>query len=278
MNLYLNIFLRSVLESLTEFLPVSSTGHLFLFGSFFPFEGISHSAEFDDLFDIFIQSGAILSVLVIFFPLFQEKLKGAFVYLRGDKEYREDWNFQLGILAGAVPIMIIGFALKKYLDVMKASPYLLLILACAWLIGGVIFLIVEKLSIPENAKTQMTPLHAFLVGFFQCLALIPGVSRSAATIITARLLGYSRKISAEYSFFLAVPVLIMASLYKLYKHRAILNSETIPYLLLGFFLTFVICTAVIKWFLSYIRKHTFEIFGYYRILLGFLVLIYYFVK
>lgn len=278
MNLYLNVFLRSVLESLTEFLPVSSTGHLFLFGSFFPFEGISHSAEFDDLFDIFIQSGAILSVLVIFFPLFREKLKGAFVYLRGNEEYREDWKFQLGILAGAVPIMIIGFALKKYLDVMKASPYLLLILACAWLIGGVIFLIVEKLSIPENARSQMTPLHAFLVGFFQCLALVPGVSRSAATIITARLLGYSRKISAEYSFFLAVPVLIMASLYKLYKHRAILNSETIPYLLLGFFLTFVICTVVIKWFLSYIRKHTFEIFGYYRIILGFLVLIYYFVK
>lgn len=278
MNLYINIFLRSVLESLTEFLPVSSTGHLFLFSSFFPFEGISHSEEFDDLFDIFIQSGAILSVLVIFFPLFKEKFLGMIQYFKGQVEYKEDWIFQLGITLGAIPIMIIGFALKKYLDVIKSSPYLLLILASAWIIGGIVFLIIERLSISENSLPQMKPLHAFWVGFFQCLALIPGVSRSAATIITARILGYSRKISAEYSFFLAVPVLIMASVYKLYKHKEILNSETIPYLLLGFFLTFIICTGVIKWFLNYIRKHTFEVFGYYRLLLGLIVLVYYCLK
>lgn len=278
MNLYFNIFLRSILESLTEFLPVSSTGHLFLFSSFFPFEGIPHSEEFDDLFDIFIQSGAILSVFVVFFPLFREKFAGLIQYWKGKIEYKNDLNFQLGIFLGAIPIMVLGFTLKKYLDVIKSSPYLLLILASAWIIGGIVFLVIEKISIPENSLLQMKPSHAFLVGFFQCLALIPGVSRSAATIITARVLGYSRKVSAEYSFFLAVPVLIVASLYKLYKHSSILNSETIPYLMLGFFLTFILCTIVIKWFLNYIRNHTFEIFGYYRLVLGLLVLIYYFTK
>lgn len=278
MNLYINIFLRSILESFTEFLPVSSTGHLFLFSSFFPFQGIPNSEEFDDLFDIFIQGGAILSVLVVFYPVFKEKLLGTVQYFKGHEEYKINWDFQIGVFLGALPIMFVGFALKKHLDVIKLSPYLLLILAWAWIVGGVIFLGLEKLSISENFYTQMKPFHAFLVGFFQCLALIPGVSRSAATIISARILGYSRKISTEYSFFLAVPVLIMASIYKLYKHRAILNSETVPYLLLGFTLTFIICTLVIKWFLSYIRNHTFKIFGYYRLALGFIVLVYYYFK
>lgn len=279
MNNFLNVFFRSLIESATEFLPVSSTGHLFLFSYFFPFQDISHGLDFDDLFDIFIQSGAILSVLVIFFPLLKEKFLATLEYLNGDNSKKEAFDFQVGILIGAVPIMLVGFLFKKYLDQIKSSSFLLLILASAWILGGLVFIWVEKkIPVPKIVKPQMEKKHALIVGLFQCLALIPGVSRSAATIISARILGYSRTVCTEYSFFLAVPVLIAASLYKLYKHRAILNTETIPYLVLGFLITFFICNVIIKWFLGYVRRHSFEVFGYYRVLLGLVVLWFYYLS
>ncbi len=282
MNNFLNTFFRSLLESITEFLPVSSTGHLFLFSSFFPFQNLENLEDFEDLFDIFIQSGAILSVLVIYFQFLKSKTVSCYSYLTKKTEDRQGYDFVLGILVGSLPIMLIGFALKSVLNTIKSSSHLLIILATAWMIGGVIFLIVEKKfqsrQMDEASEMTVSVKHAFWIGLMQCIALVPGVSRSAATIITGRLFGYSRRTAAEYSFFLALPVLIAAGFYKLYKHRAILNSDNLIYLSLGFILTFLLCLVVIQWFLTYIRKHGFEIFGYYRIALASIVFLYLFLK
>lgn len=284
MDNYLNSFLRSIIESLTEFLPVSSTGHLFLFSSFFPFQNLADAALFDDLFDIFIQSGAILSVLLIYFNTFTGNLKTASLYIFKKSEDKAGFNFYLTIAFGSLPVLLAGFIFKKYLDVIKSSDFLLLILGSAWLFGGIAIIVVEKYfakneeSLQVNTSEVVSIKNAVFIGLIQCIALIPGVSRSASTIIGGRIFGLSRKAAAEYSFFLAVPVLIAASLYKLLKYRELLHGEYLILLFLGFALTFVFCTAIIKWFLQFIKKHDFKLFGYYRILLGIIVITYYSTK
>jgi len=293
-----NAILRSIIESITEFLPVSSTGHLFLFSYFFPFEDIaSNREEFEDLFDIFIQSGAILSVLVLYFHKFKISSMDTIKFVLGDKSKKSGFDFLLSILIGSIPILIIGFFLKDILDGIKSSSYLLLILGTTWFLGGVGILIQERIfkskneledienqkrleNSPdlENTNSESTQIlslkNAFFIGFIQCVALLPGVSRSLATIVAGRSIGLSRKHAAEYSFFLAVPVLIAAGVYKLYKYWSIIEGEKIFLLLLGSFLSFLLCIFVIRLFLSYIRRHSFSVFGYYRIILGVIVLIF----
>lgn len=280
MNNYLNLILRSIIESITEFLPVSSTGHLFLFTSFFPFEGLEDGASFDDLFDIFIQSGAILSVLVLYRNFFFEKTKATFQYALGQSKDDSGFQFFLNIAIGSFPVLLFGFAFKSILDTIKASEYLLFILGFSWLAGGIAIVLVEKKlqsmhSDSTVASSSLSFKQAITIGICQCLALIPGVSRSAMTIITARLLGLPKKTSAEYSFFLAIPVLIAASLYKLYKYRDLLHGDSLILLSIGFILTFIFCMGIIKWFIAFIQKNSFSSFGYYRILLGIIVVAYY---
>ncbi|MBM2889441.1 MULTISPECIES: undecaprenyl-diphosphate phosphatase [Leptospira] len=272
MNPYLNAFLRSIIEAITEFLPVSSTGHLFLFSSFFPFYG--ENVEFDDLFDIFIQSGAILSVLFLYREKFKSQIVSSFRYILKQNSDSEGFYFLIQICIGAFPILIAGFIAKKFLDTIKARPDLLEILSGAWIFGGVLILVAEWYfhQRPEEKKSIGFK-DSILIGIFQCMALIPGMSRSAATIITARFLGKDTKSSAEFSFFLAVPVLLAAGIYKLIKYRSILNGNTIPVLMFGFLVSFLLCTLVIRWFLRYIQKHSFSVFGVYRILLGVGVLV-----
>ncbi|EKO60374.1 putative undecaprenyl-diphosphatase UppP [Leptospira kirschneri str. H2] len=273
MNPYLNAFLRSIIEAITEFLPVSSTGHLFLFSSFFPFYG--ESLEFDDLFDIFIQSGAILSVLFLYREKFTSQIVSSFRYVLKQNSDSEGFNFLIQICIGAFPILIAGFMAKKFLDTIKARPDLLEILSGAWIFGGVLILIAEW-YFHQKGTEKKKPIHfkdSILIGIFQCMALVPGMSRSAATIITARFLGKDTKSSAEFSFFLAVPVLLVAGIYKLIKYRSILNGNTIPVLMFGFLVSFLLCTLVIRWFLRYLQKHSFSVFGVYRILLGVGVLV-----
>lgn len=282
MDNYLNVILRSVIEAITEFLPVSSTGHLFLFTSFFPFRDIGQDSEkFDDLFDIFIQSGAILSVIVLYFHVLRQRTWQSLTYLSGKTSDKTGFQFSLAIVIGSIPVMAVGFLLKDFLDVIKSRPDLLLILGLSWLIGGIAIILAEKKfanreEIATENTTVFTIRSAFIVGMFQCIALIPGVSRSATTIITARILGYSKKDSAEFSFFLAIPVLVAAGIYKLYKYRDILGGEKITLLALGFFLSFLFCLGIIKWFLAFIKKYSFSAFGYYRILLGGVVLFIFF--
>lgn len=273
MNPYLNAFLRSIIEAITEFLPVSSTGHLFLFSSFFPFYG--ESLEFDDLFDIFIQSGAILSVLFLYREKFRSQIVSSFRYVLKQNSDSEGFNFLIQICIGAFPILIAGFMAKKFLDTIKARPDLLEILSGAWIFGGILILIAEW-YFHQKGTEEKKLIHfkdSILIGIFQCMALVPGMSRSAATIITARFLGKDTKSSAEFSFFLAVPVLLSAGIYKLIKYRSILNGNTIPVLMFGFLVSFLFCTLVIRWFLRYLQKHSFSVFGVYRILLGVGVLV-----
>ena len=273
----LNIVLRSILESITEFLPVSSTGHLFLFGNFFPFQSISGGAEFEDLFDIFIQSGAILSVVVLYFPLLKVRLGYGLSYLLKKNDDKKSYDFLESIILGCLPIMIFGFIFKKVLDTIKSSENLLLILSISWIVGGIGILLVERFlkSDTRDDEVILDRKKSIFIGVFQCIALMPGISRSAATILGGRILGLSRRQSAEYSFFLAIPVLFAAGAYKLIKYRSILNSENIPYLLMGFSLSFIFCILVIRLFLVFIKTHTFESFGVYRIILGGVVLIYF---
>ncbi|MEI7014690.1 undecaprenyl-diphosphate phosphatase [Leptospira licerasiae] len=275
MNSYLNAIFRSVIEAITEFLPVSSTGHLFLFSSFYPF---SEGADFDDLFDIFIQSGAILSVLILYRAKFLEQGKSAVRYLLRKEENQEGFLFLTRVTIGFLPIMVAGFLFRGFLDKIKSREDILAILGWAWFVGGLLILLSEfwfqkreKIKTSEPIGTK----DAIIIGIFQCLALIPGVSRSGATIVTARFLGKDTKSSAEFSFFVAVPVLFLAGGYKLFKHRAVLNWENLPILSLGFVLSFLLCFFVIKWFLRYLRTHSFTGFGWYRILLGISVLLFY---
>lgn len=257
-----------MIEAITEFLPVSSTGHLFLFSSFFPF---SEGADFDDLFDIFIQSGAILSVVILYRKKFWDQGSSAVRFLLRKEENKEGFLFLTRVVIGFLPILAAGFLFRKFLDTIKAREDILAILGGAWLFGGILILISEfwfqrraKVRESEPVGTK----DAILIGIFQCLALIPGVSRSGATIVTARFLGKDTRSAAEFSFFVAVPVLFIASAYKLYKHRAILNLDNLPILSLGFLASFLLCFFVIKWFLKYLQSHSFTGFGWYRIILG----------
>jgi undecaprenyl-diphosphatase len=300
MNNFWNATLRGVIEAITEFLPVSSTGHLFLFADFFPFQGFGESLlEFEDLFDIFIQSGAILSVLVLYFPRFYGEAKslGIWVLRRGDSD-RSGFLFYTSLVIGSSPIMLIGFLLKNNLDQIKSSEYLLGILGFSWLIGGIFIWVQEKFSLVGDSNLERRNLdgssleepkaedgqgslyfsfrQSIGIGFIQCFALIPGVSRSLVTIMAGRYFGLSRKEAAEYSFFLAVPVLVAAGVYKLYKHFHILDQEKFLILAYGTLISFILCVLIIRWFIGYIRKRSFLVFGYYRILLGFVVLFYFF--
>jgi undecaprenyl-diphosphatase len=205
MNNYVNLILRSIIESITEFLPVSSTGHLFLFTSFFPFD-VENGASFDDLFDIFIQSGAILSVLVLYRKFLFDKSVEAFQFVTKQNADNTGLTFFINIALGSMPVLLFGFAFKSILDTIKASDYLLFILGFSWLAGGIAIVLVEKklsklVYEDSNITETLNFKQSIIIGTCQCLALIPGVSRSAMTIITARLLGLSKKSAAEYSFF-----------------------------------------------------------------------------
>lgn len=272
----LNAFLRGIIEAATEFLPVSSTGHLFLFSYFFPFENLKVDHEaFEDLFDIFIQTGAILSVVVLYFQLLWKHTKTAATYLLQRSDDKTGFDFYRNLIIGILPIIVLGFLFKNVLDQIKMRPDLLLIIGLSWFVGGLIMVFVEMKHYDESDGKTIGMKESVIVGFFQCFALIPGVSRSAATIITARILGVSKKDSAEFSFFLAIPVLTLAGIYKLYKHKAILNSETIGLLLFGSIVSFVICYFIIRLFMAFIRRRSFLSFGIYRILLGILVILYF---
>jgi len=237
------------------------------------------SDSFEDLYDIFIQTGAILSVLFLYYKKFYQHAKETFLYLRGDESLKVGFDFYRNILIGIIPILVLGFAFKSILDNIKSSEHLLLILGSSWLVGGIIMIFIEwkKGSHEVEGHSHIIGKRdAIIIGIFQCFALIPGVSRSAATIVTARALGVSKKDSAEYSFFLALPVLTVAGFYKLYKHRAILNSETIGILLFGSIVSFLICYFIIRLFISFLRRRSFLSFGVYRLILGLLVILYFF--
>ena len=259
-----------VVEGLTEFLPISSTGHLILAGALLGFDD-----EKAKVFDIAIQTGAILAVVIVYW----EKIASTVVALPTQRLAR---RFVLNVLIAFVPAVILGLLFGKAI---KAHLFTPTVVASSFIIGGFIILWVEGWGRKplhdghpdDHARIvnveSMTPLDALKIGLVQCLAMIPGTSRSGATIIGGMLLGLSRKAATDFSFYLAIPTLIGAGAYSLYKDRALLSMADVPMFAVGLVFSFLSAWACVRWLLRYIATHTFVVFAYYRIAFGVVVLV-----
>lgn len=265
------IFFLGVVEGITEWLPISSTGHMILVNEFIQ---LNVSEEFMELFLVVIQLGAILAVIVVFFKkLFPFTISKSKIGI--DQDIMVLW-FKIAL--ACVPAAIIGILFDDMIDALFYNP---LTVACTLIIYGVLFIVVEKLQKDKQPKVvdlkDVTFKLALYIGIFQLLALIPGTSRSGATIIGAMLLGSSRIVAAEFTFFLAIPVMVGASLLKLLKFGLVFTMTEIVTLALGMLVAFVVSIISIKFLLRYIKHKDFTFFGWYRIVLGLIVLAYFFI-
>lgn len=262
--------LIGIIQGITEWLPISSTGHMILFDQFLK---LNVTKEFLDLFLVLIQIGSILAVIYLYF----EKLNP---FSKKKDKIQKEQTFSLWgkVIVGCLPAAIIGFLFD---DFIHEKCYNAFVVAAALIVYGVIFIVIENLNKKTsiNSFDQLSYKMAFLIGVFQVLALIPGTSRSGATIVGAILLGTSRYIAAEYSFFLAIPVMFGAGGYKTLKYviKYGFNFSMIDWsiMLFGKLVAFVVSVFAIKFLMSYIKKHDFKAFGYYRIVLGLIVLVYF---
>jgi len=249
-----------IVEGLTEFLPVSSTGHLILTSSLLGWTG-----DKVKVFEIAIQTGAIFAVILVYW----QKIRQTVIALpRQPKAQR----FALNVLIGFIPAVVLGLLLGKTI---KAHLFTPIVVASTFIIGGFIILWAERRppgSVRIEHVDDMTPWDALKVGFVQCLALVPGTSRSGATIIGGMLLGLSRKAATDFSFFLAIPTLIGAGVYSLYKERALLSMADLPMFLVGLVFSFISAWLCVRWLLRYISTHNFVPFAWYRIVFGIVVL------
>ena len=259
-NNYLIAALLGVIEGLTEFLPVSSTGHLILFVDLLGFQ-----APPGKTFEVMIQLGAILALVLLYF----RKLWGTLIGLPTDPAAR---RFALVILLAFLPAMVLGALLHGFIKEKLFSPA---VVATALIVGGLIILVVERISKREIYKSvdDVPPATGFLVGVAQCLALIPGMSRSGATIIGGLLMGLERRTAAEFSFFLSIPTMTAAFAYDLYKNRAELSFDDAGLIGVGFVAAFIAALLVVKPFLAVVSKIGFAPFAFYRVALGVFVLV-----
>ena len=252
--------IMGVVEGLTEFLPVSSTGHLILAGALLGFDDAKAK-----VFDIAIQTGAILAVIIVYW----QKIRSTLAAL---PTQRQAQRFALNVLIAFVPAVILGLLFGKAI---KAHLFTPVVVASTFIIGGFIILWAEKrqqVAVRINDVDEMTPLDAIKVGLVQCLAMIPGTSRSGATIIGGMLLGLSRKAATDFSFYLAIPTLIGAGAYSLYKERALLSAADVPMFSVGLLFSFISAWLCVRWLLRYISTHSFVPFAWYRIAFGIVVL------
>jgi undecaprenyl-diphosphatase len=265
MIVYISAIILGIVEGFTEFLPISSTGHLILINQF-----ISFDKDFTLLFDIVIQLGAILAVVVFFW-------KRLWPFTKDQTRNKEIFSIWLKTIVGVLPAIFIGAFFASKIEEKLFNPWTV---AIALLIGGLIILSIENKSHKEKITSisNLSFKTAFLIGLVQCLSMIPGTSRSASTIIGAMIFGASRVVATEFSFFLAIPTMIAASAYSLLKYRELLNINQIFVLSTGFITAFIVALIVIKFLMDYVQKHNFKIFGYYRIVLGIIVIIYFLVK
>lgn len=264
MNAYLVVIILGIVEGLTEFLPVSSTGHMILVEKFIKSPDISQ--HFFNSFSVIVQFGAILSVVLYFW-------KDLTPFLKTKEELKDRMSLWSKIIVGVIPAAVIGLKIDDYLESIMEGTW---IIAAALIFYGIIFIFIED-KLKNKAKVytlkDMSYKLAIMIGFFQCLAMIPGTSRSGATIIGALLLGVSRGVAAEFSFFLAIPTMAGATLLKLIKNGLNFNSTEWVLLAIGTFVSFVVAYAVINWFMDYIKSKTFKAFGVYRVVLGIIILI-----
>lgn len=267
MNALILVVILAVVEGITEFLPVSSTGHMILVNKLIG--GKYLSPTFTNSFLIIIQLGAILSVVVYFW-------KDLSPFVKTKEEFIPKFRLWLKIIVGVFPAMLIGLLLDDIID--KYFMNNVTIVAITLIVYGIIFILIEVIYKLKNLQSELTKFSelkyrtAFLIGFFQCLAMIPGTSRSGATIIGALLLGLSRPLAAEFSFYLAIPTMFGATVLKLLKNGLVFTKIEWFYLALGSVIAFVIAYIVIKWFMNFIKKRSFASFGLYRIILGIIVL------
>ena len=249
-----------VVEGLTEFLPISSTGHLILAGALLGFD--------DDkakVFDIAIQTGAIFAVILVYW----QKISDTFKALPYQAEAQ---RFVLNVFIGFLPAVVLGLLFGKLIKEHLFTPW---VVATTFIVGGFIILWAERRppsSVRIRAVEDMRGRDALMVGLVQCLAMVPGTSRSGATIIGGMLLGLSRKAATDFSFFLAIPTLIGAGGYSLYKERALLSVDDIPMFATGLVVSFLSAWICVRWLLKYIASHSFEVFAWYRIAFGLVVL------
>ncbi|GGC82934.1 undecaprenyl-diphosphate phosphatase [Undibacterium terreum] len=261
--LAVKIIIMGIVEGLTEFLPISSTGHLILAGSLLNFTG-----EKMKVFEIVIQAGAIFAVC------WEYRQKIATV-LSGLTHDRKAQKFALNVTIAFLPAAVLGLLFSKKIKQYLFAP---VPVALAFIIGGIIILLVERKQGSANAQAQvnavedMSAVDAVKIGLAQAFALIPGTSRSGATIIGGMIFGLSRKAATEFSFFLAIPTLLGATVYSLYKERALLSAEDMPIFGLGTVAAFISAFFCVRWLLRYISSHDFTVFAWYRIVFGLMIL------
>lgn len=269
----LKAILFGIVEGITEWLPVSSTGHIILLDEFIK---LKVSQDFMEMFEVVIQLGAILAVIVLFF----RKLN-PFSPKKDSLQKKETWTLWLKVIVAVLPSALAGVLLDDLLD---KYLYNYIVVAVMLIAYGVAFLFVEKLNKRVTRIDNVESIDwvtAILIGSFQCLSLIPGTSRSGATILGALLLGVSRSAGAEFSFFLAIPTMLGASALKILKFM--LSGTTasgleVVLLIVGCVVSFIVSLLVIKALMEYVRKRSFAVFGYYRIILGALVILYFTIK
>jgi len=252
--------IMGVVEGLTEFLPISSTGHLILAGSLLGFDD-----EKAKVFDIAIQTGAILAVIIVYWA----KIRDTVVAL---PTQRQAQRFALNVLIAFLPAVILGLLFGKAIKEHLFTPA---VVATTFILGAFIILWAERRpreSVRVHDVDDMTWKDALKVGLVQCFAMIPGTSRSGATIIGGMLLGLSRKAATDFSFYLAIPTLVGAGAYSLYKERALLSMADLPMFLVGLLFSFLSAWVCVRWLLRYISTHSFTPFAWYRIAFGVLVL------
>jgi undecaprenyl-diphosphatase len=269
----LKALVLGLVEGATEFIPVSSTGHLIIVSDWLRFgDGRANSEAFVAAFNIFIQLGAILAIVWLYRGLFWDVARG--LGAREPERRRRAWRFALNLLVAFLPAAVIGLAFNDQIEALFERPAPI---AAALVLGGVAILLIERWSPPERVPTveAMTPKFALGVGLAQVLSLFPGVSRSGATILGGYSIGLSRKAATEFSFFLAVPVMVAASLFKLVDNLDALTAADVPTFAVGFVVSFASALVVVKAFLRFVSSHRFTVFAWYRIAFGLLVLAYY---
>lgn len=274
---YLKVIILGIVEGITEWLPISSTGHLILVDEFMK---LNMSDAFKEMFDVLVQLGAILAVVVIY----SKKLLPVDLVKKEDNSRKPAWNkdkliLWCKILVACLPAAIIGIPFNDKIDeLFYNAPTVAIML----IVYGIAFIIVEKLHKGKEFKINdigsITFKTAALIGIFQVLSLIPGTSRSGATIVGAMIIGVGRTAAAEFTFYLAIPVMFGASLLKLIKFGFAFTAAEVAALILGMVVAFVVSIIAIRFLMGYIKKHDFTVFGWYRIILGILVLVMMFLR
>ena len=249
----LEAIIIAIVEGITEFLPISSTGHMIIASSVM---GI-RDQPFTKTFEIAIQLGAILAVVVLYWRKFFDFTK---------------WKFYLKLIVAVIPALLLGFLFSKSIDVLLESPT---VVAISLLVGGIFLLFIDNIFNKHSIAKEEDILYgrAFIIGVWQCVAMIPGVSRSAASIIGGMQQKLTRKLAAEFSFYLAVPTMMAATGYKLTKEYKNIQTEEIKLLAIGNLVAFIVAVLAIKFFIGFLQKHGFKIFGVYRIIAGLVLLV-----